>query len=102
MSTMQQSPTRQHSINYTPISITIPIPIPIDFNGISVIGLLCDDGQIIRCDIITQKQGKIFVRFNVAGGHYWGKYDWIVVPNKRTCYPLMSEIEFKNQRRRQY
>eukprot|EP01084_Bolivina_argentea_P004481 8531_1 len=59
----------------------------IDFNGISVIGYLCDNGQIIRGDILTQKQGKIFVHFDQAAGHYGKKYDWIVVPNKRICYP---------------
>eukprot|EP01084_Bolivina_argentea_P280901 480488_1 len=59
----------------------------IDFNGISVIRFLCDNGQIIRGDILTQKQGEIFVHFDQASCHYGKKYDWVVVPNKQICYP---------------
>eukprot|EP01084_Bolivina_argentea_P082678 149687_1 len=58
-----------------------------DFNGISVIGFLCDNDQIIRGNVIRQKQGNIFVHFDQAASHYGKKYDWIVVPNKRICYP---------------
>eukprot|EP01084_Bolivina_argentea_P082114 148699_1 len=65
----------------------------VDFTGISAIGFLCDNGEIIRGDVIKQKQREVFVHFSKDGGHYGEKYDWIAVPNKRICSPPNKGVD---------
>ena len=59
-----------------------------DFSNISLIGYLCDDGEVVKADILRQRHGRIFIHLydgSVVGSDK--KYEWISVPNDRICAP---------------
>eukprot|EP01084_Bolivina_argentea_P002622 4853_1 len=61
-----------------------------NFFNISEIGYLCNDGIIIRGDVVRQNNNKIFVHFNTGASHFGHKYKWITVPNDRISPPAIK------------
>ena len=60
-----------------------------NFSSITLIGYLCDNGEIIKTDVLTQnkKNCRIFVHFNTDSKHFGRKYEWLETPNERICPP---------------
>ena len=62
----------------------------INFSEISLIGYLCDNGEIVQGDCLRQhpENGRIFVHFNTDAPHFGKKWAWLDTPNERLCLPL--------------
>eukprot|EP01083_Nonionella_stella_P179464 637278_1 len=58
-----------------------------DFTGETVIGYLCDNGEVAQGDLLRQQHDRIFVHFNTSAHLFGKKYDWIHIPNDRFCPP---------------
>ena len=67
-----------------------------EFKESTLIGYLCDDGEIIRGDLLRQSRNKIFVHFDGDSDRYGKKCDWINVPNQRICPPPKERPKKKN------
>eukprot|EP01084_Bolivina_argentea_P192773 330871_1 len=66
----------------------------IDFENGKDIGYLCDDGEIIRGNVLAKDNKRIFVKFNCRNAYrsYGQLEDWIHIPNERICPPPKIQI----------
>eukprot|EP01083_Nonionella_stella_P236742 831163_1 len=66
----------------------------IDFENGKDIGYLCDDGEVIRGNVLAKDNKRIFVKFNCRNAYrsYGQLEDWINIPNERICPPPKIQI----------
>eukprot|EP01084_Bolivina_argentea_P040061 74030_1 len=67
-----------------------------NFDGVSQISYLCENGKIIDADIIQQKEDKIFIVFQKSVKEFEHRFAWIKIPNYRIA-PCAGYIYPKHQ-----